>query len=130
MSEYTPFDRFLLQVGKIPGALMIVPLFLGVVVNTVVPEALMIGSFTTALFKNGLAVLIGLFFLAVGSQISFRAALPSVEKGAVLLVAKFGTAVLFGLSVAFFATDGVFLGMLPLAICDVKLKWFFVRCVD
>jgi 2-keto-3-deoxygluconate permease len=116
MNEYTPFDRFLLQVGKIPGALMIVPLFLGVVVNTVAPEALMIGSFTTALFKNGLAVLIGLFFLAVGSQISFRTALPSVEKGFVLLVAKFGIAVVFGLCVAFYSTEGVFLGMLPLAI--------------
>lgn len=116
MNDYTQFDRLLLQIGKIPGALMIVPLFLGVVVNTVAPEALMIGSFTTALFKNGLAVLIGLFFLAVGSQISFKAALPSVEKGAVLLLAKFGIAVLFGLSVAFFSTNGVFLGMLPLAI--------------
>src|SRR3546814_9358236 len=95
---------------------MIVPSLLGVVVNTVAPEARMIGSFTTALCKNGLAVLIGLFFLAVGSQISFKAALPSVEKGAVLLLAKFGIAVLFGLSVAFFSTNGVFLGMLPLAI--------------
>lgn len=116
MNNYTPFDRFLLKVGKIPGALMIVPLFLGVVVNTVIPEALLIGSFTTALFKNGLAVLIGLFFLSVGSQITFKAALPSVEKGLVLLLAKFGIAALFGLSVAFFFEEGVFLGMLPLAI--------------
>lgn len=95
---------------------MIVPLFLGVVVNTLIPEALLIGSFTTALFKNGLAVLIGLFFLSVGSQITFKAALPSVEKGLVLLLAKFGIAALFGLSVAFFFEEGVFLGMLPLAI--------------
>lgn len=95
---------------------MIVPLFLGVVVNTIMPEALLIGSFTTALFKNGLAVLIGLFFLSVGSQITFKAALPSVEKGLVLLLAKFGIAALFGLSVAFFFEEGVFLGMLPLAI--------------
>ncbi|QFY77648.1 2-keto-3-deoxygluconate permease [Alcaligenes faecalis] len=116
MNNYTPFDRFLLKVGKIPGALMIVPLFLGVVVNTLIPEALLIGSFTTALFKNGLAVLIGLFFLSVGSQITFKAALPSVEKGLVLLLAKFGIAALFGLSVAFFFEEGVFLGMLPLAI--------------
>ncbi len=116
MNDYTTFDRLLLKIGKIPGALMIVPLFLGVVVNTVAPEALMIGSFTTALFKSGLAVLIGLFFLAVGSQISFKAALPSVEKGAVLLVAKFAIAVLFGLSVAFLAKDGVLMGMVPLAI--------------
>lgn len=116
MNDYTPFDRLLLKIGKIPGALMIVPLFLGVVVNTVAPEALLIGSFTTALFKSGLAVLIGLFFLAVGSQISIKAALPSVEKGAVLMLSKFGIAVIFGLCVAFYAKDGIFLGMIPLAI--------------
>ncbi len=95
---------------------MIVPLFLGVMVNTFAPEILNIGSFTTALFKNGLAVLIGLFFLAVGSQISIRSALPSVEKGGVLLIAKFGTAVICGLSVAFFTPKGVLFGLLPLAI--------------
>jgi len=39
-----------------------------------------------------------------------------VEKGIVLLVAKFGIAVIFGLSVAFFAPDGVLFGLLPLAI--------------
>lgn len=116
MENYTSFDRVLLKVLKIPGALMIVPLFLGVIFNTFAPEVLNIGSFTTALFKNGLAVLIGLFFLSVGSQISFRSALPSVEKGIVLLVAKFGIAVIFGLSVAFFAPDGVLFGLLPLAI--------------
>lgn len=114
--NYTAFDRLLLKVGKIPGALMIVPLFLGVMVNTFAPAALQIGSFTTALFKSGLAVLIGLFFLSVGSQISFKAALPSVEKGLALLLAKFGIAVAFGLSVAFYAEDGVLFGLLPLAI--------------
>ncbi|MFA5703614.1 MAG: 2-keto-3-deoxygluconate permease [Advenella sp.] len=61
MENYTSFDRVLLKVLKIPGALMIVPLFLGVIFNTFAPEVLNIGSFTTALFKNGLAVLIGLF---------------------------------------------------------------------
>lgn len=116
MENYTSLDRLLLKILKIPGALMIVPLFLGVMVNTFFPEALNIGSFTTALFKNGLAVLIGLFFLAVGSQISIKSALPSVEKGFVLLIAKFGIAVLFGLGVAFFTPDGVLFGLLPLAI--------------
>jgi 2-keto-3-deoxygluconate permease len=116
MANLTGFDRLLLQINKIPGALMIVPLFLGVVFNTLAPDLLMIGSFTTALFKNGLAVLIGLFFLSVGSQISFRAALPSVEKGAVLLLAKYGIAVLFGLLVAFAVPNGTLFGLLPLAI--------------
>ncbi|SOC48394.1 2-keto-3-deoxygluconate permease [Rhizobium subbaraonis] len=109
-------ETLLKQLGRIPGALMIVPLFLGAVVASVAPQALEIGSFTTALFKSGTAVLIGLFFVCVGSQIDLRAALPAVEKGIVLLLAKFGVAVAVGLSVAFFMADGTLWGMLPLAI--------------
>ena len=56
-------ETLLKQLGRIPGALMIVPLFLGAVVASVAPQALEIGSFTTALFKSGTAVLIGLFFV-------------------------------------------------------------------
>lgn len=109
-------DRIFKFLGRIPGAVMIVPLFLGAITNTFFPGALDIGSFTTALFRDGLEVLIGLFFLAVGSQINVKAALPAVEKGLVLLFAKFGIAVVAGLSVAFFTPDGVLFGLLPIAI--------------
>lgn len=109
-------ETMLKQLGRIPGALMIVPLFMGAVVSTFSPQILEIGSFTTALFKSGTPVLIGLFFVCVGSQIDTRAAIPAVEKGIVLLLAKFGIAVAFGLSVAFFMPDGTLWGMLPLAI--------------
>jgi 2-keto-3-deoxygluconate permease len=109
-------DHLLRQLGRIPGSLMIVPLFLGAIVNTVFPDALGIGSFTTALFKDGAAVLIGLFFMSVGSQIDVRAALPSVEKGLVLLLTKYGAAVAVGLAVAHFAPDGRLWGLLPVAI--------------
>lgn len=109
-------ETLLKQLGRIPGALMIVPLFMGAVVSTFAPDALEIGSFTTALFKSGTPVLIGLFFVCVGSQIDIRAAIPAVEKGIVLLLAKFGIAALFGLSVAFLMPDGTLWGMLPLAI--------------
>lgn len=109
-------DNLLRQIGRIPGALMIVPLFLGALVNTAFPETLAIGSFTTALFKEGAAVLIGLFFMSVGSQIDVRAALPSVEKGLVLLFAKYGAAVVVGLGVAHFAPGGALWGLLPVAI--------------
>ncbi|WP_434290530.1 2-keto-3-deoxygluconate permease [Celeribacter sp. SCSIO 80788] len=104
------------QIGRIPGALMIVPLFLGAVFTTFAPATLEIGSFTTALFKTGAAPLIGLFFVCVGSQIDVRAALPAVEKGIVLLLAKYGVAVAVGLGVAFLTPDGTLWGLLPLAI--------------
>ena len=82
-------DNLLYKLGKIPGALMILPLFLGALINTFAPAILNIGSFTTALFKNGVPVLIGLFFMCIGAQIQLRAALPAVEKGLVLLLGKY-----------------------------------------
>jgi 2-keto-3-deoxygluconate permease len=109
-------DNLLRAIGRIPGALMIVPLFLGALINTVAPDVLGIGSFTTALFKEGAAVLIGLFFMSIGSQINVKAALPSVEKGIVMLLAKYGVAVVFGLGVAWVMPDGTLWGLLPLAI--------------
>jgi 2-keto-3-deoxygluconate permease len=39
-------------IDKVPGGLMIIPLLLGAVINTLFPEALMIGGFTTAMFKQ------------------------------------------------------------------------------
>ena len=57
---------------KIPAGLMLVPLILGAVVNTLAPEALQIGSFTTALFKQGALALIGLLIFATGAEITGR----------------------------------------------------------
>ena len=37
-------------IDKIPGGMMVVPLFLGVLVNTFFPQVLKIGGFTTGLF--------------------------------------------------------------------------------
>ncbi|GAA3534574.1 2-keto-3-deoxygluconate permease [Zobellella aerophila] len=102
--------------AKIPGALMVVPLLLGALVNTLFPQVLDIGSFTTALFKNGAPVLIGLFFVCMGSQIKVKAALPALEKGLALLIGKYAAAVLVGLSVAFLTPDGTFWGLIPLAV--------------
>lgn len=109
-------DNLLRMIGRIPGALMIVPLFLGAMINTFFPDLLQIGSFTTALFKEGTTVLIALFFISVGSQINLKTALPSLEKGSILLLSKFGIAVGVGLAVAFLTPDGTLWGLLPLAI--------------
>ena len=57
---------------KIPAGLMLVPLILGAVVNTLAPEALEIGSFTTALFKEGALALIALLIFATGAEITGR----------------------------------------------------------
>lgn len=52
--------KILQSVKKVPGGLMIIPLLLGVLVNTVAPSFLQIGSFSTHLWKTG-AMLPSLF---------------------------------------------------------------------
>lgn len=102
--------------GKIPGALMIIPLFLGAIINTFFPEILGIGSFTTALFRDGTGTLLGLFFFCMGAQISFRETSVTLEKGVAILVGKVGIGIAFGLGVAFLIPGGELWTLTPLAI--------------
>ena len=76
-------------VRRIPGGLMIVPLLLGVLFNTFAPQTLEIGSFTTALFKDGALALIGLLIFATGAQITgSRSGKAAVQTTLVVLAAK------------------------------------------
>lgn len=102
--------------ARVPGGLMIIPLFLGAITNTFFPQLLEIGSFTTALFSEGTGALLGLFFFCLGAQLDVRAAPVTLEKGAAILVGKVGIGVAVGLSVAFLVPGGTLFGLLPLAI--------------
>ena len=58
---------------KVPGGIIIVPLFLGCIINTLFPAALQIGSFTTGIV-NGTSALVGLFFICMGAQLDLKCA--------------------------------------------------------
>lgn len=104
-------------VNKVPGGLMVVPLFLGVLVNTFFPEVLNIGSFTTGLFKTGTSALIGFTFFCSGSQIRFKTAGVTLYKGLVINFGKVATGVAFGVIFAKLAgPDAALLGVTPLAM--------------
>jgi len=104
------------NIEKVPGGMMVVPLITAALINTFFPQALAIGGFTTALFKNGAAPLIALFLICMGAGISLRAAPRALGKGAALLTSKYLVAVIIGLSVSkFFGSEGLF-GLSALAI--------------
>lgn len=96
---------------------MVVPLLLGAVINTVAPGLLRIGNFTEALFVNSAGTLIALFLLCAGAQINLTNIGTSVAKGSTLLAVKWIAGAAVGLvAFALAGADGLFLGMVPLAI--------------
>lgn len=104
------------NIEKVPGGLMVVPLITAALINTFFPQALNIGGFTTALFKNGAMALIGMFLVCMGAGISFKAAPRALIKGTSLLLSKYLIAVLIGLSVAKLFGNFGLLGLSSLAI--------------
>ena len=94
---------------RVPGGLMVVPLFLGSLFATWAPHTgTFFGSFTGALFTGSLALLAA-FYVCVGATISVQSLPGVLRRGGALLVAK----VLLGLAAA--AVLGHFLGTQPVA---------------
>ena len=107
--------KILKTVQKIPGGMMVVPLILGALVNTFFGDALKIGGFTTALFKNGASCLIGLFIFCNGAMINVRQAGKPLFKGLILTVTKFLLGAVLGWAVnKAFGPVGV-IGITPLS---------------
>jgi 2-keto-3-deoxygluconate permease len=104
------------NIEKIPGGLMVVPLITAALINTFFPQALAIGGFTTALFKNGATTLIGMFLVCMGAGIGLKAAPRALMKGGAILSSKYLIAVVIGLTVAKVFGDAGFLGLSSLAI--------------
>lgn len=103
------------SIEKIPGGMMVIPLLIGAVINTIFPQALEIGGFTTAI-ANGAGPLIGVFLFCMGAGLKFKAAPKAIIRGSAITFTKFAVGVAIGLVVSkFFPVNGFF-GISSLAI--------------
>ncbi|MDO9380076.1 MAG: 2-keto-3-deoxygluconate permease [Nocardioidaceae bacterium] len=73
---------------RVPGGLMLLPLVLGSVIGTLAPDALGIGSFTTALFRDGALALIAVLIFATGTQVTARTGGSVASHTVVVLIFK------------------------------------------
>ena len=84
------------SIDRVPGGMMIVPLFFGALIHTFVPGApQFFGSFTGALFTGALTIL-AIFYVCMGATIEFQATGYILKKGGALFATKVGIAVLVG----------------------------------
>ena len=101
--------------NRVPGGLMVCPLFLGMVINTFFPRLLKIGGFTEALSGIGYPTVLGMYLFAVGTKMTLRAAPKMLKRGFGILATKIGVATIFALTVAKLF-HGSILGLSTLAV--------------
>src|SRR5437762_1562160 len=102
-------------INRVPGGLMVVPLFVGMVLNTFFPNLMKIGGFTEALSGAGYATVLGMYLFTVGTKMTFRAAPKMLLRGLGIMGAKVGTATLFTIVIARYCGGEVF-GLSTLAV--------------
>ena len=103
------------SINRVPGGMMVVPLFIGMALNTFFPDLLKIGGFTQALTGVGYPTVLGMYLFTVGTKMTVRAAPKMLLRGLGIMTAKVGTATLFALAVAKLF-DGSLLGLSTLAV--------------
>ncbi|RKN38212.1 2-keto-3-deoxygluconate permease [Streptomyces hoynatensis] len=106
---------------RVPGGMMLVPLFIGAVINTAHEgTGEFFGSFTGALFSGSLTIL-AVFYVCMGATIDLRTTPFILKKGGTLLVTKAAVAVVVGVVLGHFLGEdpvhgGAFAGLSTLAV--------------
>src|SRR5215470_4278372 len=95
--------------------MMVVPLFIGMLLNTFFPDLLKIGGFTQALTGAGYPTILGMYLFTVGTKITITTAPRILARGLGIMAAKVGTATIFALAVAHLF-DGSIIGLSTLAV--------------
>jgi 2-keto-3-deoxygluconate permease len=107
--------QILKTINKVPGGLMVVPLFVGMLINTFLPNLLKIGGFTEALSSVGYPTILGMYLFTVGTKMTLRTAPRMLKRGFGIMGAKVGVATLIAVSVGKFFGGNLF-GFTTLAL--------------
>jgi 2-keto-3-deoxygluconate permease len=102
-------------INRVPGGLMVVPLFIGMLINTFAPHLLKIGGFTEGLSSAGYNTVLGMYLFTVGTKMTLQAAPRMLKRGFGIMAVKIGIAILIALAVAKFA-GGTLFGFSTLAL--------------
>lgn len=109
--------EILQNVRKVPAGMMVVPMVLGSLINTFVPEIVKIGSFTTATFTSaGTATAIGIQLFCLGTTLQLSDMPKVLKRGGLLLIAKFIIGAAIGIAMGMLCGKAGFLGLMPLAV--------------
>lgn len=109
--------EILQNVRKVPAGMMVVPMVLGSLVNTFVPEIVKIGSFTTATFTSaGTATAIGIQLFCLGTTLQLSDMPKVLKRGGLLLIAKFIIGAAIGIAIGMLCGKAGFLGLTTLAV--------------
>lgn len=102
---------------RVPAGMMIVPLLIGAFMHTFFPEALAIGSFTTATFSSaGAATAMGIQLFCLGTTLQISDMPKVAKRGGILLISKFVIGAAIGIAVGkIFGFAGI-MGLTTLAI--------------
>ncbi len=109
------------NIERLPGGMMIVPLFLGACLNTFAPNTgKFFGSFTNGMITGTLPIL-SVWFFCMGASISLKAAPVVLRKSGILVAFKVTTAACVAMLAAHFIPSGsidsgFFAGLSVLAI--------------
>lgn len=113
--------RIKASIEKVPGGMMVVPLFFGALINTLFPNtATYFGGFTGALL-TGTASILAVFFFCVGATIDVKQSGYIAKKGLTLLIGKVVFAALLGYAAALILPEngiqtGIFSGLSALVL--------------
>ncbi|MEH7305954.1 2-keto-3-deoxygluconate transporter [Neobacillus drentensis] len=98
--------KIMKTIEKIPGGLMLVPLFLGAIIHTLAPKSgEYFGSFTNGLM-TGTVPILAVWFFCMGAGINIKATGTVLRKSGTLVVTKIAVAWVVAIVAAMFIPDG------------------------